>query len=114
MLSRDMSSGYAIEVDVRGLRPPADGGPPTLVLAERGQPAGRQLALPLGLPEAHSLLHELQGQDTPRAEALGVLGDTIAALGAQLTCARLLKDDLGGVIGRLDRHHPERSTRDRH
>lgn len=106
MLTHDMSS-YSVEVDIRALQPPFDGGPATIVLGQRGQRDGPRIVPPVPGAEVHSLLHELQGQETPRSESLGLLADVLHAVGGRVASVRLgAEDDGTSIAGCLDLETP--------
>jgi bifunctional DNase/RNase len=100
-------SSNSVEVDIRALRPPFDGGTATIVLGERGQRDGPRIVVPVAGSEVHTLLHELQGQETPRSESLGLLEGALASVGGRVAAAHLSSEAGGpGIAGWLDLETP--------
>jgi bifunctional DNase/RNase len=88
---------------VRHVRPALEDARLAVVMCPLGQPDGPSLALPVGAAEAHTLFHELNGQDTPRGHAMWLVGRVVDALGGHLRATRLTRDDdddheLAGVL----------------
>jgi bifunctional DNase/RNase len=106
MLSNQMSRS-SVEVDIRALRPSVDGAAATIVLGARGQRDGPRITVPVAGSEVHSLLHELQGQETPRSESLGLLEGALASLGGRVVATHLGSEPGGtGFTGWLDLETP--------
>src|SRR5687767_11280607 len=87
---------------IRELRAPLADAQPSIVMGPLGEPEGPALAMPLPAVEAHTLYHELHGQQTPRSHAMGLLGRVVDALGGRLRAARLERDENHQLAGTLE------------
>lgn len=82
--------GSELELEVRGVRLPIhDTLPAAALVVRRGDEERRGLSLHLAAGDAHALAHELRGQETPRSQAVGLLGQAVAALGGSVRAAHL-------------------------
>jgi bifunctional DNase/RNase len=96
-----MRTNNLVELVVREVRGPLEDTRPCVVLGQRDRPDGPTLVVSIGAAEAHSLFHELAGQDTPRGHALWLVGRVTEALGGRLLATRLVRDarnELHGVV----------------
>jgi bifunctional DNase/RNase len=87
---------------IRAVRAPVGDAQPVVVMGPLDAPDGPSLALPLGAAEAHTLFHELHGQDTPRAHAMWLVECVVDALGGHLRAARLGREDDHELVGSLE------------
>ncbi len=107
---RPEPAASTVELEIRGVRPPAHGAlPAAALLCLRGD-AARGLSLQIGVGDAHTLLHELRGEDTPRAQAVRSLGCVAEALGGRVTAARLVSDGPSRLTAVLEVHTPAGSV----
>lgn len=92
-----------IELEVRGVHPcTPEMLPVAAVVCRRDQPGQQALCVTIGAGDAHALRHELQGQETPRSQAVGVARHIAEALGGRLAAARLVADGPGQLTARLE------------
>lgn len=98
-----MSAAGLVEVEVRGVRPAlAEALPVAAVVCRRGASDQQGLCITIGAGDAHALQHELQGQETPRSQAVCVAGQVAMALGGRVAAARLLCDGPARLTGALE------------
>ena len=76
-----------VEVVLRAVRVDVGSSTPLLLLEEVG--GNRVLPIFIGAPEAAAISYALQGVKTPRPMTHDLLGNTIAALGAQLCASEI-------------------------
>lgn len=91
------------ELAVRGVRMPLHDALPAVVLVgPRDRPDRPPLALHIGADDAHSLHHELRGQETTRSRAVGLAERVAAALGGRLAAARLIPVGPGVITAEVE------------
>lgn len=93
-----------VELEVRGVRPqPGDTVLPiAAVVHRRGRPADEALSIVIGAGDAHTLAHELRGEQTPRSQAVEVVSRVADALGGRLRAALLVADGPRQLTGRIE------------
>jgi bifunctional DNase/RNase len=92
-----------VELEVRGVWPAHSGAAQAaVVVCRRGDAAREWLTLQISAGDAHALHHELQGEQTPRSQAVCLAAAIAVALGGQVTAARLVSSAPGLVAAELD------------
>jgi bifunctional DNase/RNase len=106
-----MMQSSAVELEVRGVRMPANQALAAVALVgRRGTADGRVLSLQIGVGDAHSLHHELHGHETTRSQAVSLAGRLVGALGGRLKATRLVAEGPNTVTAVVEIETPTGSV----